>query len=138
MSEAATTGPAVTGRLLSNTGSMMVLKIPGTDYQLHLVPKGDLKPDARGDVTGVIRCRAKRVDVVGSGGRFIEPVMGRPRRIQGRISGGDLGDNTLTLHAGGAPVIATLTDPRQKVADFAIGQIVTFGVEAGATFAAEA
>jgi hypothetical protein len=134
MSETATTGPAVTGRLLSQDGPLIVLKIPGSDYQLHLVPSGELTPDARGDVTGLIRCRAKRVDVVGSGGRFLEPVMGRPRRIQGRVIGGDLKTNSLTIHAGGAVVIATLTDPRQQAADFALNQMVTFGVERGATF----
>ncbi|HEX7010784.1 MAG TPA: hypothetical protein VF184_12445 [Phycisphaeraceae bacterium] len=127
--------PTVTGRLADKSDDRIVLSLPGTDYRLHLVPRGSLEAQVGQRVTGVIRVKAKRVDVVPSGGRYIEPVFGRPRRVQGRVIGGDVQTNTLHVHAA-APVIAQLM-PSQKAANFAVGQLVSFDVERGATFELE-
>lgn len=131
---AATAGPEIEGKLIEANDEQIVLGIPGTDYKLHLVPIGSVTPDPRGRVRGVIRAQAQRVDIVGTGGRFIEPVFGRPRRVQGRILSGDVAANTITLHAGAGPITVTLTDPRQTTGDFARGQLVGFDVLRGATF----
>jgi hypothetical protein len=72
------------------------------------------------------------VDVITAGGRFIEPVFGRPRRVQGRIIGGDVRGNTLTVLAA-VPVTVKLMS-NQKAGSFAVGQQVSFDVEPGATF----
>ncbi len=130
---AASDRTAVTGRLLTQQNGMIVLGVPASDYQLHLMVDHEVEPDATGRVTGTIHGEAKRVDVIEAGGRFIEPVIGRPRRVQGRVIGGDLDTNTLAVHAGGAAVVATLMPP-QKTADFAIGQLVAFDVARGAAF----
>ena len=129
---ATTTETTVTGKLLESNGELIVLGLPRCDYKLHLVPMGNVKPDGRGKVTGVIRAKAKRVDVVETGGCYIEPVFGRPRRVQGRIIGGDAAAGTITV-AAAAPLTATLMAP-QTIADFALGQLVGFDVERGATF----
>jgi hypothetical protein len=125
--------PTVTGRVREKRPEKLVLDIPGTDYQLYLVPTGPHEPAEGEKVTGRIYAHAKRVDPIKSGGRFIEPAYGRPRRAQGTIVGGDPAANQLYVHCGGAPVIATLM-PSQKASDFAIGQMVLFDVERGATF----
>lgn len=127
--------PTATGRLAeppTGAENTIVLRIPETDYRLHLVVQAPLEAKPGERVTGTIHCHAKRVDVVPSGGRFVEPVYGRPRRIQGRIIGGDVQANTLHLHAG-VPVVAQLM-PAQQAADFKIGQMACFDVEAGAQF----
>lgn len=127
--------PRVTGRLAEappGAEDRIVLRIPETDYRLHLLVDSPLEARPGERVTGTVHCQAKRVDVVPSGGRFIEPVFGRPRRIQGRVVGGDVRANTLHVHAG-APVVATLM-PAQQASDFKIGQMVCFDVEAGARF----
>ena len=132
MSEAVTAGPIATGRLAENSPEKLVLAIPGSDYRLHLVPAGAIDAQVNDRISGLIRAKARRVDVISAGGRFIEPVFGRPRRVQGRIIGGDVRANTLTVLAS-VPVTVSLM-PNQKAAQFAVGQMVSFDVEPGATF----
>ena len=124
----------VSGVVAESGLERLVLSLPGTDYRLHLVmADGVAPPEAGSRVTGVVRARALRVDVVGAGGRYVEPVFGRPRRVQGRIVGGDPRANELHVSAGPVMVI-TPTAPGQKAADFLIGQLVSFDVERGASF----
>ena len=115
---------------------MVVLALPHTDYRIHLV--ADTASDAlkhaevNKPIGGRIYAQAKRVDVVNTGGRFIEPVYGRPRRIQGRIISTDENANTITLFCG-CPITAHLM-PLQKAGQFSVGQMVSFDVEKGARF----
>lgn len=132
MSEAATAGPIATGVLAEKSPEKLVLAVTGTDYRLHLVPAGGIDAGPNERVSGTIRAHARRVDVIAAGGRFIEPVFGRPRRVQGRIIAGDVRENTLTVLAC-VPVTVTLM-PNQKACSFAVGQQVSFDVEPGATF----
>ncbi|GAB4108732.1 MAG: hypothetical protein Kow00105_16410 [Phycisphaeraceae bacterium] len=132
MSEAVAAGPIATGVLVEKSPDKLVLAVPGTDYRLRLVPVGPIQAEVNERVSGIIRAKALRVDVIPAGGRFIEPVFGRPRRVQGRIIGGDVKANTLTVQAC-VPITVTLM-PNQRAAQFAIGQMVSFDVEPGATF----
>jgi hypothetical protein len=132
MSESTTAGPIATGVLAEKTPEKIVLAVPGTDYRLHLVPSAPIDAGLNERVHGLIRANARRVDVISAGGRYIEPVFGRPRRIQGRIIDGDLKANTLTVLAC-VPVAVKLMD-HQKAGDFGIGQMVSFDVEPGANF----
>jgi hypothetical protein len=125
--------PTVTGHVEELSDDRLVLDIPHTDYRLHLALSQPLEASVGDKITGTIHAKAKRVDPIRSGGRFIEPNYGRPRRAQGRIVGGDPQANTLYVHCGGGPVIATLM-PSQQATDFAIGQMVLFDVERGAVF----
>lgn len=124
--------PQVVGRLAERQDDRIVLRIPETSYRLHLMIAKplDAQPNAR--VAGVVHVHARRVDVVPAGGRYVEPVYGRPRRIQGRVIGGDVQRNTLHVHCGLAVVVHLM--PAQQAADFKIGQMVSFDVEPGARF----
>ena len=124
--------PTVEGRLAEQTNDQIVLSVPETSYRLHLLVDQPAKAQVGERVTGTIHCKAKRVDVVPSGGRFIEPVYGRPRRVQGVVAGGDMQANTLQVKVG-APFIVELM-PSQKAGDFKLGQMVCFDVERGARF----
>ncbi|MCG3123405.1 MAG: hypothetical protein GIKADHBN_01822 [Phycisphaerales bacterium] len=115
----------------------IVLRIPNTSYQLHLVPATGFATPVGTRIIGTIHARAKRVDTTGTGGRFIEPVYGRPRRIQGFVVGTDPAANTITVDTG-VPVICTLTDQRQHPSQFSEGQFVGFDVMDGATFEPQA
>ena len=110
-----------------------MLGLPGTDYRLHLVLEIDLPAGVGQRVSGTIHAAARRVDVVPAGGCYIEPVFGRPRRVQGRIVGGHAEGRVLYVKAA-CPMVCLLTDKRQDVADFAMGQLVSFDVEPGAVF----
>ena len=127
------TGPQSKGYVLENTDESFVLKVPGTDYQIFLLKNGSVTPDDKNLATGVIRTEALRVDVIKAGGRYIEPVYGRPRRIQGNIIGGDVSKNEIIVNAGGAAITAKLMN-LQKASDFMIGQNVSFDVKSGASF----
>ena len=113
-----------------------MVALGGTDYRLHLVVAGESAgklPEVGSPVMGRIRARARRVDVTFAGGRFIEPVNGRPRRVQGRVMATDGGTNSITVQAApGCALVCTLTDGRQKPGDFKPGQLVGFEVEKGA------
>lgn len=138
MSEATSTGSIVTGAIKEKSAEALVLKLLDGDYQLHLVIKPEAAaklPEVGKRVSGQVYARARRVDVVTTGGRFIEPVMGRPRRVQGRVIGIDIAANTLTVRAA-CPMVCLLT-ANQKADSFAEGMMVSFDVERGATFEPE-
>lgn len=121
----------------------IVFTIPGTSYQLHLRPQGDIRSAPGQRIKGSIRCQARRVDRSGTGGRFVEPVFGRPRRLQGTVIGHDTSANAIIIDAGGSavpgfdgglPITCVLSDARQKPGDFQVGDLVGFDVFEGATF----
>ncbi len=106
---------------------------PNSRYELHLrcEPDASLEPGKR--IIGTIHARARRIDVVGTGGRYVEPVVGRPRRVQGMIVALETATSEIVVHAG-VPIHCKPTDPRQKVTDFEVGQFVSFDVMDGASF----
>lgn len=111
----------------------IVLAIPNSDYRLHLVLNStgrDLKIGRA--LHGRIDVQAHRIDVSGTGGQFIDPVMGRPRTIQGRIRAIESNANVLVIQAT-VPIRAHLRRP-QHAQDFEPGQLVQFNVDRGATF----
>ncbi|RMH13475.1 MAG: hypothetical protein D6695_03830 [Planctomycetota bacterium] len=111
----------------------ITLTFPNTNYELSLVSTAPVEEAVGKKVVGVIRAEAQRVDLVKTGGRFIEPVYGMPRRVQGSIITADNTANTITVHAG-VPVVCKLTDPRQRAVGFEPGQLVCCEIKPGATF----
>lgn len=122
----------VRGRLEESTDERIILSLLETDYRLHLVVDQPVDAAVGSRITGRIFARAMRADHIQSGGRFIEPVFGRPRRLQGRIVAIDPMANTLTLRCA-CPITCELTAD-QRAADFRTGELVCFDVQAGARF----
>lgn len=137
MSHAAVTADHFVARVEELADDRVVLAPPDTSYRLHLELDRPLDAEVGDRVEGVVHARAKRVDVVPSGGRYIEPVYGRPRRVQGKLVGADAARNAIKVHCGGCLMIAELTDPRQSLADFQLHQLVSFDVDRGAKFEVE-
>ena len=110
----------------------IVVSVPNTSYRLHLRPSTPITAELGKRIIGTIRAKARRIDSVQTGGRYVEPVFGRPRRIQGSViavtADAVVVDATMPIHV-------TPTDPRQKPTDFAPGQFVSFDALEGATFA---
>lgn len=122
----------VRGFLSESSAQRIVLSIPGTEYQLHLsVHQRPATPKGK-RIAGVIRAQARRIDVVHRGGRFIEPVNGRPRRVQGEVVSIDPGAQTVTVHAG-IPIVCKVDQP-QRAEQFQMGDFVSFDVHSGASF----
>ncbi len=122
------------GILSQATDDLITLTIPGTSYQLHLAVLKTPGTPVGKRVSGVIRVQARRIDKVNSGGRYIEPVAGRPRRVQGSVLVVNGADGTLTMDAG-VPVVVKPTDARQKASDFQPGDFISFDAMPGSTFA---
>ncbi len=124
----------------------IVLTLAGSSYALHLrTPPGAAEALAARlgkKVSGIITVQARRLDVVGTGGCFVEPLVGRPRRVQGTVLARDPSASTLTVNAGGAaavdgpslPIALTLTDARQRADQFELGVMVSCDVYEGGTF----
>ncbi len=125
--------PTVRGKVIQKRPPGLVLALPGTDYRLHLVLEIELPAGVGERVEGTVHAVARRVDVVPAGGCYVEPVFGRPRRVQGRLVGGHAESRVLYVQAA-CPMVCLLSDRRQQVADFAMGQLVSFDVEPGAVF----
>lgn len=109
----------------------VVISIPNTSYELHLIPSGTIKAEIGKRIVGTIRARARRIDRVESGGRYVEPVFGRPRRVQGTVLA--IEGASVVVHAG-VPIHCEPTDPRQQASQFQPGELVSFDVLDGATF----
>lgn len=114
----------------------LVIEFPNTSYQMHLLPKGPIATPVGKRIIGTIRATARRVDLVETGGKYVEPVYGRPRRVQGTVIGIDDHSRTLVVDAG-MPIHCTMTDERQIPSMFPQGSMVSFDVLDGATFSAE-
>lgn len=111
--------------------AFIVISFPNTSYRVHLEPAGEIRAQPGKRIIGTIRAEAKRIDVVTTGGRYLEPVLGRPRRVQGTVIA--VHDGAVVVNAG-APIHCTPTDGRQRALDFSPGQFVSFDVLRGATF----
>jgi hypothetical protein len=105
--------------------------VPNTSYELHLLPTAEVKTQPGKRLIGTIRAQARRMDVVQTGGQYIEPVMGRPRRVQGTVIA--IAGDAVVVDAG-VPVHCRPTDVRQQASQFSIGQFVSFDVLDGSTF----
>lgn len=138
MSESASPTAAAThharGVLESQGDSQIVLAVPGTSYQIHLLVYQPVSTPVGKRLIGSIRGQARRIDVVRTGGRYIEPVMGRPRRIQGTVVGIDSGGQTLTVDAT-VPIVCKVDGP-QRAESFAVGQLVALDLVPGTGFIA--
>ncbi|BAM05023.1 hypothetical protein [Phycisphaera mikurensis] len=123
--------PAGPLRLREVGGGIVRFSVPGTDYRLEAAAGGSLGPSAAAGqrLRGTLHAVARKVWPVAAGGRFVEPVFGRPRRIQAAVLGADEASNTLHLDAGGVKFAARLGHAGQRVADFPPQTLVTLSVD---------
>lgn len=111
--------------------------VPNTSYEMHLLPTpplSEIKAQVGKRLLGTIRAQARRIDVVQTGGQYVEPVMGRPRRVQGTVIA--IAGDSVVVDAGVA-IHCRPTDARQQAGQFSVGQFVSFDVLDGSTFTAQ-
>lgn len=123
-------------RLAEAADDHVVLTFAGTDYRTTLRVTARPTTEVGKRITGVISGQARRIDVCGTGGKYIEPVYGRPKRVQGKITAVDLTAGTVTVDAGAMSIVVK-TDPSQNTGDFSEGDFVTFAMLPGAVFTPE-
>ncbi len=102
------------------TDGHVTLNIPGTNYEntFKVVTTG--QPLTAGEhIRGTIHAPAWKAETVSAGGNYVEPLMGRPRRMQGTVLAADTATNELTVHVG-YDVIVKLPD-KYRVYQFPVG-----------------
>jgi hypothetical protein len=114
----------------------VVLSVPNTDYQIHLVPTvpaSALKSKVGKRIKGVIHGNALRVHPAKGGGRFIEPVWGMPRIVAGKVLSADALNKRFVVDLTVPFVVTTL--PEQEFAGIIEpGKLVNFYLQSGSTF----
>ena len=121
-------------RVVEKTDESIVVGITGTNYQIHLKPTAAVNTLVGKRAKGVIRTDVWKVDFVSAGGgAFVEPVYGRPRRVQGRVIGTGPGPNSVIVEVNGCPIIGDLPE-RWQAAEMKPGIRVGLEVHQGATF----
>ena len=110
---------------------MIRFSVPGTDYRIEAAPGPGVPATAAAGqrLDGALHATARKVWAVPAGGRFVEPVFGRPRRIQGLVLGHDEAAGRIHVDAGGLKVVAELGHAGQEPADFPVQSLVTFSVD---------
>jgi hypothetical protein len=128
------------GKIIAIEGRTIVFAPENTNYELRLEAAGPLDGAQVGVLTtAVIRISARKLWTVPSGGNFIEPIFGPPRKVQGRIR--YLDDDQMVVHAGTTFLIAMPADPSAYDlvrGPLSVGSLVNVSVLPGATFALQA
>ncbi len=134
MTSPTTDNPTIArGTLHATSEGHVTMAVPGTSYQLLLSVYQPVAAAIGKRLVGTIKANARRIDKTDSGGRYIEPVYGRPRRIQGSVIAINPADQSLTIDAG-MPITVKPTDPRQRFDQFQLGDFVATDLLNGATF----
>jgi len=107
-----------------------------TDYRTKLRVLKPVNAEVGKRVKGTIRAEARRIDPIGTGGAYIDPVYGRPTRIAGRVAESNAGDGTITVLTP-APFVVKVPHT-QSAADFKAGDFVTMNLMPGASFTPKA
>ncbi len=121
------------GILVELDDERLVLALPGTEYRLHLRPTvsgAEITTPPGKRISGTIRATALRMYPARAGGRFIEPIWGEPRIVQGTVLAVDAGRVLVDVSV---PMWVTLKEG-QDVSGLAEGQMVNFYVRSGASF----
>jgi hypothetical protein len=112
------------------------LGVPGTEYRLHLACEGDpsrLQPSAAARrLRGTIHGKALKLSKAHGGGKFIEPLWGHPRIVQGTVLDADAAGNRLLVDLA-VPAWLTL-EPGQSASEFPRGTLVNMYLASGMTF----
>ena len=121
--------------LKSVSDERLVLAVPGTDYELSLVPTvpaSSIETPPGKRIRGTVTARALRIHAAIGGGRFIEPVYGAPRIVAGTVLVIREDERRVLVDAV-VPMWVSWAD-EQDVAALQPGRLVNFYVESGTAF----
>jgi hypothetical protein len=92
------------GKITAIRDGLAVFNPANTNYELHLKVTAGFSAPLNTPIDALIRVTARKVWTVPSGGNFIQPIVGTPRIIQGRLRHAT--DTELVVHAGTTFVVA--------------------------------
>ncbi|MCH2153817.1 MAG: hypothetical protein MK089_10800 [Phycisphaerales bacterium] len=118
--------------LKSITSENIVLNPPGNSYEVECVLGSPVQGFQVGDrITGTVHAKALRVHKASGGGAFIEPVVGEPRIVAGRVLANNSDGAVLIRSA--IPMLVELSDESDR-ATCVPGEFVNFHVASGVVF----
>ncbi|MEY4832370.1 MAG: hypothetical protein RL527_583 [Planctomycetota bacterium] len=123
-----------TARVLvtSTSSDGIVVKVPGTQYQLSFLPHCPKCSFVAGErVHARFRATALKMHHAKAGGIFVEPSEGHARIVQGRVIATDTRSNMVL-----ADVVVPMwiaVPQGQAASDFATGDLLNFYVQSGST-----
>jgi len=102
--------------------NQVTLRVNGYNYAHTFAIAGNLPPALASGarVQGAIHAPAWKVDRVELGGNYVEPLSGRPRRMQGTILSVNPAANELTVQVGYQAIVKL--PPKYQASDFKIGE----------------
>ena len=126
---------AAKGKILSIDGRTVEFEPANFNYKLRLEAEGSFDGAPIGvTIPCLIRIQARKLWSVPSGGNFIDPIYGPPRRVQGRIK--YLDEQKMVVHAG-APILVTLPTSGEGFdlpeGPLTVGKLVNVSALPGAT-----
>lgn len=105
-------------------GDLVTLKAGVSNYETTFRCRTAAQLPAPGQTTiGTVQAVAWKAERVDLGGNYIEPLVGRPRRMQGQILQVHPETNSLTVQVG-YPVTVKLPQERYQAANFPVGSRV--------------
>jgi hypothetical protein len=111
----------------------IVVEVPNTEYRLLLAAPAGFSAKRGQRIRGEIHANALRMHRSDTGGRFIEPIYGQPRIVQGEIIAIDAPARRVLMDMA-VPVSVTL-QPAQDLNAIAVGELWNCYVESGTRFA---
>jgi hypothetical protein len=130
------TGFAARGKVTKVEGDVVTFLPSNTTYEFHLKAAGGNYAGPTGVlVEGVIRCQARKIWTVPSGGSWVTPIFGPPKIVQGRVKA--VNDDSIVVQAGCLFVIklpAEDTSFDLINGGIGVGTMVNATVMPGATF----
>lgn len=117
----------------SSTDDKIILGLRGAKYQLHLKPLSQVTAHHHTRIKGIIRADVWKVDFVSKGGAYIEPIYGKPRRIQGTTLAHLEDENSIIIDVWDTPIVAELPE-RWQARDIQPGTKVAVDIQGIPTF----
>ncbi len=110
----------------------LVLSIPHSDYQLHLVTPDGVQASKGQRLKGTIEATALKIHSAQGGGRFIEPIYGAPRIVAGCVQFADEETRRVLVDVGVPMWVNVPAD--QDLSLCLPGSLVNFYVASGTSF----
>ncbi|HWB21105.1 MAG TPA: hypothetical protein VG711_12445 [Phycisphaerales bacterium] len=113
-------------------GNMVILEVPGTSYEVHLLidpssHASELSARKGKRMTGEMNAHGLKIEESHAGGKFIEPLQGAPRIVAGSVIAKD--DRRLCVDVS-VPMWISL-ESHQNSGEFEVGQMVNCYVKSG-------
>jgi hypothetical protein len=123
------------GKILRIQDNTVVFAPSNTNSEIYLENKRGSASLPTGLCDAFLRVTGRKIWTVKSGGNFVDPIFGPPRKIQGRIR--YLDDQQMVVHAGPTFIISLPSDPSafdMVNGMLAVGDLVNCSILPGGTF----